>query len=339
MRHLMNKPGLVAITLSTLLLLTPPAPAAERPADTGQAAEGFDAFSDWLDAIRADAVRQGISPATLDAVLSGLSPDDRVIRLDRNQPEFRKTFSAYLRGTISAARIRKARALAKTQRAVFDKARKDYGVQRRFLLALWGIETDFGRNTGSFPVINSVATLAWDGRRSAYFTRELLDALRLVDGGAFAPDDMTGSWAGAMGHFQFMPSVARRYWIDHDGNGRADLWNDPEEAILSAAYYLSSMGWKRDQTWGREVRLPKGFDRALAGRKIRKTLPEWQALGVRRADGSDLPRRPLRASVVLPEKNGRAYVVYDNYRLILSWNYSDFFALSVGLLSDRIGGR
>jgi len=333
-----NKIPFLSLLFSVLIGLA--MPALPGSADTAtHETKPSRSFPDWLETFRAEAEKQGISAGTLDTALAGLKPDDRIIRLDRNQPEFKKTFAQYLAQTVSTARVRKAQTRADTYRTTFQRARRHYGVQARFLLALWGVETDFGRNTGGFPVINSLATLAYDGRRSSYFSRELLDALRLVDGGAFTPANMTGSWAGAMGHFQFMPSVARHYWVDYNKNGRADLWNNPEEAILSAAHYLSGMGWKGDQTWGREVRLPKGFDVTLPGRKVRKTLPQWQALGVRRANGQDLPGRPLRASVVNLKKDGRSFVVYDNYRFIRSWNYSDYFALSVGILSDRIGKR
>ena len=295
-------------------------------------------FSQWVDALRQEAAQRGIRSATLDAALDGLEPIARIIELDRKQPEFTLTFRQYMDRVVPRARVEMGRQRLRENRALLEEIGRKYGVQPRFLVAFWGIETDFGRLTGGFRVIPALATLAYDGRRSAYFRRELLNALEILDQGHIALPDMVGSWAGAMGQSQFMPSSFVTFAVDYDGDGRKDIWNTKADVFASAANYLSRVGWKGDQTWGRPARLPKGFDTGLASLKIRKRLSEWQRLGVRRADGGDLPKRDLMASVVLAEgPGGPAYVVYDNYHAILKWNRSTFFALAVGSLAEQIG--
>ena len=193
--------------------------------------------------------------------------------------------------------------------------------------------------TGGFRVIHALASLAYDGRRSTYFRGELLNALHIVDQGHIAPEDMMGSWAGAMGQAQFMPSTFLNFAVDYDGDGRLDIWHSRPDVFASAANYLAKSGWRDDITWGRAVRLPPGFDRSLIGLETVKTLPEWQAAGVRRADGTALPKRPLRASLIEAEEGkGPAFLVYDNYRALLKWNRSTFFALAVGYLADKMRG-
>lgn len=294
-------------------------------------------FAQWLDGLRQEAAAQGIHQATLDSALASIQPIPRVIELDRKQPEFTLTFRQYMDRVVPQARVDKGRAKLAENRALLEKIGAAYGVQPRFIVAFWGIETDFGRQTGGFEVIPALATLAYDGRRSAYFRKELLNALKIVDEGHIKADDMVGSWAGAMGQCQFMPSSFLKFAVDSNGDGRKDIWTTPADVFASAANYLSRSGWKDDQTWGRPVRLPKGFDPALADLKVRKGLNEWQRLGVRRADGRDLPRRDLPASVVFTEGPGSAaYVVYDNFGAILKWNRSIYFAVAVGSLADRL---
>ena len=299
---------------------------------------GTPSFSQWIDALRQEALQRGIRGSTLDAALAGIEPIARIIELDRKQPEFTLTFRQYMDRVVPRARVEKGRQRLRENRALLVEIGRKYGVQPRFLVAFWGIETDFGRHTGGFRVIPALATLAYDGRRSAYFRRELLNALEILDQGHIALPDMVGSWAGAMGQSQFMPSSFVTFAVDYDGDGRKDIWNTKADVFASAANYLSRVGWKGDQTWGRPVRLPSGFDTGLASLKIRKRLSEWQRLGVRRADGGDLPKRDLMAAVVLAEgPGGPAYLVYDNYHAILKWNRSTFFALAVGSLAEQIG--
>ena len=301
------------------------------------AAPGFEA---WLEGVREEARERGLKQATVESALSGLTPIARVVELDRKQPEFKLTLEQYLARVVPKARVDKGRARLARHRDLLRRVAAKYNVQPRFIVALWGIETDFGRHLGGFPAIQALASLAFDGRRSAYFRRELFNALTIVDQGHIAAKEMMGSWAGAMGQNQFMPSSFLRYAVDHDGDGKRDIWGTHADIFASSANYLSRVGWRGDQTWGRRVRLPENFDRALAGLKIRKGLGEWQRLGVRRPDGSDLPRRNLRSSILLP--GGAAatpYAVYDNFHAILRWNRSNLFAIAVGTLADRIAGR
>ncbi len=306
------------------------------PAD----AESDPAFEAWLTGLRTEALDAGIRQETLDASFVGVAPIPRVIELDRRQPESTLTFEQYVDRIVSNARIERGRARLAENSPLLQEVSAKFGVQPRFIVALWGIETNFGQNTGGFSVIAALATLAYDGRRSQFFRKELLDALRIIDEGHIRPEHMKGSWAGAMGQSQFMPSSFMNFAYDFDGDGAKDIWNTSADVFASAANYLSGVGWKSDITWGREVRLPDGFDPALADLKVVKQLSEWQSLGVRRADGRDLPARDIPASVIFPGKvGGPAYLVYDNYRALLRWNRSLYFATAVGLLSDQIASR
>ncbi|MDA1100631.1 MAG: lytic murein transglycosylase [Proteobacteria bacterium] len=300
---------------------------------------GAQNFQAWLQDLRTEARERGITEATLDSALDGVALVPRVVELDRRQPEFTLTFRQYRDRVVPLSRIEKGRQKLAENRALLQEIGTKLGVQPRFIVALWGIETDFGRVTGGFSVIPALVTLAFDGRRSAYFRKELLNALRILDEGHITPKAMVGSWAGAMGQSQFMPSSFLAHALDYDGDGRRDIWTTRADVFASAANYLAKSGWRADQTWGREVTLPANFDPTLADLKVRKKISEWQAMGVRRPGGGDLPPRQLSASIVLPEKGATspAYMVYDNYRATLLWNRSTFFALAVGLLSDGIG--
>jgi len=309
-----------------------PAAAAAPPVD-----EGFTVF---LAAVRAEALEKGIRRETLDGALAGVRHLDRVIELDRKQPEFTLGFTEYLSRIVSPSRVAEGRRKLAENRVLLRAIEKRYGVQPRFVVALWGIETGFGKNTGGMSVVSSLATLAYDGRRSQYFRTELINALTILDQGHITPSAMTGSWAGAMGQCQFMPSTFLKFAVDWDGDGRRDIWTDRGDALASAANYLASEGWADNQAWGRAVKLPKGFDTGLIGLETRKTLRQWNRLGLRGADGKPLPNRDIPASVVLAEAGkGPAFLVYDNFRTIMKWNHSTFFALAAGHLADRIGGQ
>jgi membrane-bound lytic murein transglycosylase B len=303
----------------------------------GVAIAGED-FPTWLAGVRAEAQALGVREATLDKALTGIEPIPRVIELDRKQPEFTLTFKKYLERVVNDRRARLGRAKLVEHRELLEAVSRKYKVQPRFIIALWGIETDFGRITGGFPVVASLATLAHDGRRSKFFRKELMLALQIIDQGHISAKKMIGSWAGAMGQNQFMPSSFHAYAVDYDGDGNKDIWGTLPDVFASIANYLSKSGWRDDQTWGRAATVPADFKAALTGRKLRKRLSEWQALGVRQADGSALPSRDLEASVVSPEKNSLrpVYIAYHNYRVILRWNRSDYFAIAVGTLSDRL---
>lgn len=292
-------------------------------------------FAAWLKEIKKQAISKGVSEATVDNALRNVKLVGKTIELDRNQPEKTITLDGYLRNTISQARIRKGKKLLKENERVLREISKKYGVQPRFIIALWGIETDFGRNTGNFYIPAALATLAFEGRRREFFTEELINSLIILDEGHIKIEDMKGSWAGAMGQTQFMPSSFIKHAVDYDGDGRSDIWSTKEDALASIANYLSSYEWDDDTTWGRKVKTPNGFDISLVNIDLEKSLSEWQQLGIRNRDGGNLPLRDIKASLIMPDgEKGDAFLVYDNYKKILKWNRSLYFATAVGLLSD-----
>ena len=294
-------------------------------------------FETWLAELKQEARVRGIAEATLAQALDGVAPIDRVIELDRKQPEFVLTFEQYLDRVVSEARVEKGRRFLAEHRALLAEVERRYAVQPRFVIALWGVESDFGRLTGDFNVVAALATLAYDGRRSAFFRKELLDALKILDEGHITPVAMTGSWAGAMGQNQFMPSSFLAYAVDFDGDGRRDIWTSTPDVFASIANYLASYQWRGTETWGRPVRLPSRFDPTLIGLDIRKDLRYWRALGVKSANGGPLPEAAMEASIVQPAgPGGPAYLAYDNYRVVMRWNRSLYFATAVGLLADRV---
>jgi membrane-bound lytic murein transglycosylase B len=326
-----NGRRLTAIVLPLLFLATGYATAADAQEED---------FAAWLTDFRQAALSEGISSETLDAVLPGLTFRARVVELDRRQPEGTLTYAEYLSRVLPPARVNRGKRLLRKHRALLTETGDAYGVQPRFIVALWGIESDFGRVTGGFPVLDSLATLAFDGRRGEFFRGQLLEALRIVDDGHIQPDKMLGSWAGAMGQSQFMPSSFQQFAVDHDGDGRRDIWGTLPDVFASAANYLAKAGWKHDQTWGRQVRLPEGLDLDLKGLEVTKSLPEWQALGVRRSNGEDLPTRQLTASLILPGgPGGPAFLTYPNYRVLLKWNRSHYFATTVGQFANLLAAR
>jgi len=297
-------------------------------------------FDQWLNAFKVEATAAGIRPEIINDAFSGIATIPRVIELDRKQPEFTLTFDQYLTRVVPNSRVKKGRQKLAENRAILEKIGAEYGVQPKYIVAFWGVETDFGRVTGGFKLIPALATLAHDGRRSAYFRKELLNALKILNQGHIKAKDMVGSWAGAMGQCQFMPSSFLNFAVDHDGDGRKDIWTTKADVFASAANYLSRSGWKGDQTWGRAVTLPDGFDIAMEGLKIRKPISEWQRLGVRRKDGSDLPKRDLQAAIRLVDGPGSpAYMVYNNFHTIMKWNRSTYFAVAVGTLAEKIGAK
>src|SRR5262249_21923257 len=267
-------------------------------APTARAAD--EDFTRWLGGVRQEALGAGINPATIERAFDGLEPIARVIELDRKQPETTITFEDYLSRSVDAKRRQAAHEHLAENRALLAEIGRRYGVQPRFIVALWGIETDFGRITGGFPVIGALATLAYDGRRSAFFRKELINALTIVDQGHISPKAMLGSWAGAMGQSQFMPSSFLSYAVDYNGDGKRDIWTTRADVFASIANYLSRVGWRGDETWGREVQLPANFDGALVGLETRRPLEAWRQLGIRRADGGDLPGHDSEASIVRP---------------------------------------
>lgn len=299
------------------------------------------ALEPWLKTLRTEALGKNISKITFDKAFAGFVPIKRIIELDRKQPEFSMTFNKYLNHVIPKSRIKRGKIKYRENKNLLDEIGAKYGVQPRFIVAFWGIESSFGRHFGGFPVVHSLATLAFDGRRSKFFRGELFRALRILNEGHISHDKMLGSWAGAMGNFQFMPSSFENFAVDYDGDGKRDIWNNKADAFASAANYLMKSGWKSDQIWGREVTLPKGFDKKLLTKKNKRKISEWQSIGVRKVNGKNLPVSNLRAYLVeaynkRSENYGKIYLVYNNYEVTLKWNRSTFFALAVGLLADRL---
>ncbi|MEZ5813501.1 MAG: lytic murein transglycosylase [Alphaproteobacteria bacterium] len=295
-------------------------------------------FEQWLSGVEQEAISKGISTQTVNAALNNIKPIPRVIELDRKQPEGRMTFNEYYAKVINQTRINQGRKMYSQHRVQLERTAQKYGVPAHYIVALWGIETNYGSNTGGFSVISSLATLAHDGRRSAFFRGELIDALKILDAGHISPENMKGSWAGAMGQNQFMPSSFHTFAVDGNNDGKRDIWTSLPDVFASTANYLSKSGWKEDERWGREVKLPQSFPKSLSGLETKKTTQEWKNMGLTLPSGSPLPTAPgLKASVVMPDGlAGRAFLVYDNYRVIMKWNKSTYFATSVGLLADQI---
>ena len=298
-------------------------PAAAAPAD----------FSRFLAAFRTEAARAGIGRATLDRALAGIMPDPRVIALDRRQPEFTQTWAQYRASRVSPARIAAGRAALAREASLLRDVETAYGVPAGVIVAIWGLESNYGTYMGDFSTISALATLAWEGRRAALFKREMIAALRIVEGGV-APARLRGSYAGAMGQPQFMPSAYLRYGVDFNGDGVCDIWGDTADVLASIAHYLAGYGWTRGAGWGMAVTLPPDFDAAHAGER---RFSEWQALGVAPPGGGAFADPGAGARLMLPAF-GEAFLVSSNFQVIKRYNASDFYALAVGLLSERVRG-
>lgn len=325
--------GLTAL-VNLALLPSQPLAAEKLPSNAGNRP-----FETCISRFQAQARDLGLDSERVQTSLAQLSYQPRVIELDRRQPEFTTTFTDYFNRRVTDQRVTDGRRLIAEHRELLARISKQYQVPPAYLVAFWGLETNFGSYFGKMPLLDSLATLACDTRRSGYFTKELMEALRIVDEGAVAPERMEGSWAGAMGHVQFMPSVFNRYAVDYDGDGKRDLWHSLPDALASAAHFLKQLGWDGDYRWGREVLLPEEFDYRLAGLKQARPLAEWRKEGVRQVDGRPLPREDIEAALLVPAGyQGPAFLVYDNFHVIMGWNQSEYYALAVGHLADRIAG-
>lgn len=288
--------------------------------------------------LQQQAVAAGVSAETARSVLAGAEYLERVIELDRRQPEFTTPFADYLNRRVNDTRIDKGRQLLTEHADLLQKVTRETGVPAAYLLSFWGLETNYGSYFGKMSVPSSLATLACDERRKTFFTRQLIAALQIVDEGAIKPEQMEGSWAGAMGHVQFMPTVFLEHAVDADGDGRRDLWNSLPDALMSAGQFLQSMGWDGDYRWGREVQLPDNFNFALADGS-RKSLEQWNQLGVTDASGEPLAQEAIDAALIVPAGHrGPAFLAYHNFKVIMGWNRSEFYAIAVGHLADRIAG-
>ena len=333
--------------LATVLLFASAFPRAQDQASDSTAAPP-PPFNDWLATLRQEARDRGYSDELLSETLTDVSPLERVVQADRSQAELNPGFKRYLSTRLTPAMVRRGKEMSMEHGLVLGQVERKFDVQRRFLLALWGIETRYGRVTGNTPVFQALATLAWEPRRASYFRGELFDALTMVQRGHIEARSMTGSWAGAMGQTQFMPSSYLSYAVDFDGDGRRDIWKSTGDALASIANYLKGFGWNGDETWGREVKvsakareaiastIPKRTEGCYALRNMteRRPLDEWQKAGVRQVGGGALPRAKLSAALV--DVGERTFLVYPNYDAILAYNCAHYYALTVALLSDRL---
>lgn len=296
-------------------------------------------FKSWLKTLKVDAENYGISKPVINRALPDtLNPIPRILELDRTQPEGSPDFERYIKSAVSPQRIEKGREKILAYRRLLNDVENAYNVDRQVIVALWGIETMYGKNTGGYDVVNALATLAYDGRRGLYFRDELFKALKILDEGHIRLSQMKGSWAGAMGQSQFMPSSFFKFAVDYDKDGRRDIWRSEADVFASTANYLALCGWKKGVPWGRKVRLPASIDRQLLGINNTYTLQSWHDKGVRLPNGAAVPfQGEYQASIVQPGGPGtQAYIVYDNYRVIMQWNKSTYFATAVGLLADSL---
>ncbi|MEH6585794.1 MAG: lytic murein transglycosylase [Halioglobus sp.] len=295
-------------------------------------------FEQCITRMQLQASAHGISETTVQEVIPRLQYQSRVIELDRSQPEFTQSFADYFDKRVSQSRIDQGRKLYAQFDTFLAELTRDYGVPGQYLVSFWGLETNFGSYLGGMPTLDSLATLACDPRRSEFFTSEFLLALELLERENLRADQMKGSWAGAVGHTQFMPSNYLRYAIDGDEDGTIDLWGSRRDALASAANFLAQLGWQPQQRWGREVKLPANYDFAKAVQK--RSLEDWRALGLRKADSGALPvAAGMDADLLMPAGHkGPVFLVYDNFEVIMQWNRSTSYALSVGHLADRIAG-
>jgi len=296
-----------------------------------------DGFPAYVEQLKQEAREHGISENAIERAFEDPRFYERAVSADRNQPEFTITLDTYLPRAVPDWKVRQGVEKWREHEELLNQVAEEFGVQPRFIVALWGIETNYGGYTGNFRVISALATLAYEGRREAFFKRQLMQALEIIDAGHIEPEQMRGSWAGAMGQTQFMPSSFLSYAIDFDNDGKIDIWNSFPDVFASAANYLSQSGWDDTKTWGRQVTLPEDFDQSLAGLDTKKSLSRWQELGVRRYDGSDLPTRDIPASLIIPDdETGRIFLAYHNWDVLMRWNRSNYFVVAVGHLADRL---
>ena len=298
-------------------------------------------FSHWLFEFKQRAAYQGLNQGFLNQALTGIEYQPRVIELDGKQPEHKITFTQYQKNILTKQRIADGREKLSENRAMLNRVSQMYGVPPQYIVALWGIETNYGRITGGFDIISALATLAYEGRRAEFFEKELIGALQILQGGHSGTNSLTGSWAGAMGQCQFMPSSYHKYAVDGNGDGNIDIWNSLPDIFASMANYLRTEGWNKDLRWGRAVKVPTTIPESYYGREVKKPLSEWRRRGVKLMSGMPIQLPPdgtdPLASLVAPDGRGTStYLVYGNYNVIMHWNRSTYFATSVGLLADAI---
>lgn len=316
---------------------TAPQATPARPSAASAAKQA--AFRQWVAGFRPRALRAGVSPATFDRAFASARYLPEVIERDRNQAEFTRTIWDYLDSAVSDTRISNGRQALADHARTLDRIEARFGVPREIVVAIWGMESAYGARRGDIPLVSALATLAEDGRRGRFFEEQLIAALKILQAGDIAPEAMTGSWAGAMGHTQFIPTSYLAYAADYHGDGRRDIWSDdPADALASTANYLAKSGWNPGQRWGVEVTLPQGFNHALTGKGNRRPVSDWARLGVRAADGGRLPDDGPAAILTPAGARGPALMIFDNFRVISRYNSADSYVIGVGHLADRLRG-
>jgi membrane-bound lytic murein transglycosylase B len=296
-------------------------------------------FRDCLQTIRTDALRQGVPDQVIDKAFQGLTPDQKVIDLDSRQPEFTLTYAKYIGQSVTPDRIAKGMQKVAQYKGLLDQLEQEYGVPGQYLVSFWGMETNYGTFMGDFQVLRSVATLACMTKRVAFFSNETVQALRILAMNHMTSQQMRGSWAGAMGNMQFMPSTFTKYAVDRDGNGKIDIWQSMPDAFASAANFLKGIGFRPGLPSSDEVALPQGFPLEQADTSVEKPIKAWAAMGVKRAGGALLPGSEEPASIILPAGwRGPAFILYPNFKAVMNWNRSTLYALAVGILARQIAG-
>jgi len=319
-------------SLSKILLL------AATTAITGPAFAQSE-FQNCLQNIRADAVRQGVPDSVVDSAFRNLTPDQKVIELDSRQPEFSLTYGKYIGNAITPDRIVKGQQKLQQYRGLLTDLEREYGVAPQYIVAFWGVETNYGSFMGDFSALRSVATLACTTKRAAFFANETIQALRILADNHMTTQQMKGSWAGAMGNMQFMPSTFTKWAVDRDGNGRIDIWNSVPDAFASAANFLRGIGFRPGLPAADEVTLPQNFPLEQADTTVEKPVRAWSAMGVKRAGGGPLPGSDEPSSIILPAGwRGPAFILYPNFKAVMNWNRSTLYALSVTVLAQQIAG-
>lgn len=296
-------------------------------------------FADYVQGLKQEAIEQGFTPEFIEQSFSDVEYHQKAVVADKNQPETRLTLDKYLATRVPDWKVQKALKLFAEHRTLLEQVEQQYGVQARFIVALWANESNFGSYMGKYPVISSLSTMAYDGRREAFFKKQLFAALNILQQGHISKESFLGSWAGATGQSQFMPTTFLAYAVDYDGDGKKDIWSSHADVFASIANFLRSEGWKQQMTWGRQVRLPADFDFSLVGNNASnmRSLADWQKLGVRRYNGDNLPSVAVSATLIAPDgPSGRIYLAYDNFQTLMKWNRSSYFGVSIGYLADRI---
>lgn len=308
------------------------------PAPATDTATQVQPFSDWLTDFKTEAKSKGIQDSTLSAAMPYLTLNDTVLKLDQQQPEFTQTFWTYLDKRLSEIRIQAGKLQAFRYQSLLEKIQKEYGLPPEILVSFWGLETNYGTYLGNFSTLEALTTLAYNPRRSLFFRKELLAALRIIDRGNIEAKDMVGSWAGAIGQMQFMPTVYLKYALDADHDNKADLWHSSEDALTSAAAYLKQAGWQESQPWMQEVILPNGFDYSLADGKTDMSLKYIKALGIQPANGTNWQHNDDSSVILLlpAGHEGPAFIAWSNFKVIKRWNNSNNYAIAVGLMAQRL---